>query len=504
MNGFLAPAIGDQLDALLPFLIVAGGGLLVMLVDALFRTKRKDHLSLLTLIVLLLSVLAQLRSGFGDERVLLSGMLTVTDFSRFFDFLFVGCAVLTTVFAGSAFDRGGRQRPEFFPLLLFAVLGMMVLASASDLLSVFLGLETMSLAVYVLAGGVRGDVRSSEAGFKYLLMGSFASAFLLMGMALLYGFAGGTAFSDIGRALAAGPGERGLAALAGGLILVGFGFKVAMVPFHMWTPDVYDGAPAYVTGFMATAVKAAGFAILTRFVLLMQPHLAFTWYPLLVGLAVVTMSVGNLVALAQNGIKRMLAWSSIAHAGYLLLGVVTLISPAHGNSGQMMLGREVGEAAGSALLFYLLGYSLMNLAAFGVIGALSKGGREADEIERYAGLSRRKPLAAAVLAIAMLSLAGIPPMVGFMSKFYLFSAVVRAGLVPLAIIGVINSLLSVYYYLRILVVMYMKKPEEGGYDDADTVAVSAAAVLAGLILLLGVMPEGVHRAAQEIFRQITF
>ncbi len=504
MNGFIAPAIGDQLDVLLPFLVVAGGGLLVMLVDALVRTRRKDHLSFLTLAVLLLSILAQLRGGFGGEREALAGMLLVGDFSRFFNFLFVGCAVLTTVFAGSAFERSSRQRPEFFPLLLFAVLGMMVLAAASDLLTIFLGIETMSLAIYVLAGGVRGDARSSEAGFKYLLLGGFASAFLLMGMALLYGFAGGTAFDDIARALGTAGGERGLAMLGAGLMLVGFGFKVAMVPFHMWTPDVYDGAPSYVTGFMATAVKAAGFAILARFACLMQPHLAFAWYPVLTGLAVVTMSVGNLVALAQNSIKRVLAWSSIAHAGYLLLGVVTLISPAHGNSGQMMLGREVGESAGSALLFYLLGYCLMNLAAFGVIGALSRGGQEADEIERYAGLSRRRPLAAAVLAVAMLSLAGIPPMVGFMSKFYLFSAVVRAGLVPLAIIGVINSLVSVYYYLRVIVVMYMKQPDEGSYDAADGVAVGAAAVLAGLVLLLGVMPEGVHRAAQEIFRQITF
>lgn len=504
MNGFLAPAIGDQLGVLLPYLIVAGGGLLVMLVDALVRTKRNDHLSFLTMAVLLLSVLAQLRGGFGGESVVLSGMLTVGDYSRYFNFLFVGCAVLTTVFAGAAFERSGRQRPEFFPLLLFCVLGMMVLAAASDLLTVFLGIETMSLSLYVLAGGVRGNVRSAEAGFKYLLLGGFASAFLLMGMALLYGFSGGTAFSDISRALTAGGGERGLAVLGGGLMLVGFGFKVAMVPFHMWTPDVYDGAPAYITGFMATAVKAAGFAILARFACLMQPQLAFSWYPVLVGLAIVTMSVGNLVALAQNNIKRLLAWSSIAHAGYLLVGIVTLISPAAGDSGQMMLGREVGESAGAALLFYLLAYSLMNLAAFGIVGALSRGDKEADEIERYAGLSRRKPLAAAVLAIAMLSLAGIPPMVGFMSKFCLFSAVVRAGLVPLAIVGVVNSLVSVYYYLRVIVVMYMKQPEEGGYDSADTVAVSAAAVLAGLVLLLGVMPDSVHRVVQEIFRQITF
>lgn len=504
MNGFLAPALGDQLDVLLPYLVVAGGGLLVMLVDAFVRTLRKDHLSLLTLVVLLGAVLAQLMRGGGGEREILGGMLAVGDYARFFNYLFIGCDVLTTVFATSAFDRDEHYRPEFYPLLLFAILGMMILAAASDLLTVFLGLETMSLAVYVLVGGVRGDIRSSEAGFKYLLLGGFASAFLLMGMALLYGFAGGTAFSDIARALGESGGDHGLALLGGGLVLVGFGFKVALVPFHMWTPDVYDGAPAYVTGFMATAVKAAGFAILVRFVWLMQPQLAFAWYPVLAALAVLTMSMGNLVALAQSNLKRLLAWSSIAHAGYLMLGVVTLISPATGGTAQMVLGREVGESAGSALLFYLLAYSLMNLAAFGVIGAMGGKGREADDIERYAGLSRRRPVAAAVLAVAMLSLAGIPPMVGFMAKFYLFSAVVRAGLIPLAVIGVINSLVSVYYYLRVIVVMYMKQPEADSYEGGEPVAIGAAALLAALVVLLGVMPEAVHRAALVIFRQIAF
>lgn len=504
MNGFVAPPVGGQLDVLAPYLVVAVGGLAIMLVDALVRTRRRDHLSFLTLLVLLGSVLAQMAGGAGGEREVLAGMMTVGDFARFFNLLFAGCGVLTTVFAGAALERGERGRPEFYPLLLFSILGMMVLAAASDLLTVFLGIETMSLAVYVLAGGVRGNVRSSEAGFKYLLLGGFASAFLLLGMALLYGFAGGTAFSDVAAALARREGDLGLAMLGGGLVLVGLGFKVALVPFHMWTPDVYDGAPAYVTGFMATAVKAAGFAILIRFAWLMQPQLAFVWYPVLAALAVLTMSVGNLVALAQNSVKRLLAWSSIAHAGYLMLGVVTLISPATGGSAQMVLGREVGESAGSALLFYLLAYSLMNLAAFGVVGALGSRDGDADDIERYAGLSRRRPVAAAVLAVAMLSLAGIPPLVGFMSKFYLFSAVVRAGLVPLAVIGVINSLVSVYYYLRLLVVMYMKQPEADGYDGHEPLTVGAAAVLAGLVVLLGVMPDAVHRAALVVFRQISF
>jgi len=381
---------------LMPYLVVAGGGLLVMLVDSFVRTLKKDHLSYLTIMVLCAAVILQI-VGERSNTTLLNGMLIASDFTRFFNFLFAAIGVVTTIYATSTFDRDGRYRPDFYPLILFTILGMMVLAAANDLLTIFLGLETMSLATYIAVGGVRGDVRSSEAGFKYLMLGGFSSAFLLMGMALIYGFASGTGFADIAIALQTESPDRLLVGLGSGLMLIGFGFKVAMVPFHMWTPDVYDGAPSYITGFMATAVKAAGFAILMRFVILMQPQIGFAWYPVLSVLAVLTMTVGNLIALAQSNIKRMLAWSSVAHAGYLLLGVLTIISPTQGGSSQMVLNQEIGESAGSAVLFYLIGYSLMNLAAFGVINILGKGrGEEADDINRYAGLSRNQPVAAAI------------------------------------------------------------------------------------------------------------
>jgi len=485
MNEFFVPNISSQWGALLPYLIVAVGGLLVMVVDSFVRTLKKDHLSYLTMLILIGAVMVQI-VGRRTDGELLGGMMITSDFTRLF-------------------DREGSYRPEFYPLLLFSILGMMVLVAANDLLTIFLGLETMSLATYILVGGVRGNIRSSEAGFKYLILGGFSSAFLLMGMALIYGFAGGTGFSDIAHAMKTQNPDVLIVGLGSGLMLVGFGFKVAMVPFHMWTPDVYDGAPTYVTGFMATAIKAAGFAILIRFAILMQPQLAFAWYPVLTFLAVVTMSFGNLVALAQSNIKRMLAWSSVAHAGYLLLGVVTLISPAVGGSDMMMRSQEIGESAGSAILFYLVGYSLMNLAAFGIINVMNhKSGEDAVDINGYAGLSRRQPIAAATLGVALLSLAGIPPFVGFMAKFYLFSAVVQAGLIPLAVIGVINSLISVYYYLRVLVVMYMKEPEESGYQGIELVSVATSGVLALLVIWLGVMPDAFHRAALLIFRQFQF
>jgi NADH-quinone oxidoreductase subunit N len=504
MNDILIPHLGSQVGPLLPYLIVAGGGLLIMLADAFVPTLKKEHLSYLAMSLLIATVVV-LIVGDQSNTQLLNGMMITSDFTRFFNFLFCGIGVMTIIFATGVFDREGNYRPEFYPLIMFTILGMMVLAAANDLITLFLGLETMSLATYILVGGVRGNIRSSEAGFKYLILGGFSSAFLLMGMALLYGFAGGTGFNAIANALDSGEINVLLVGLGSALMLVGFGFKVAMVPFHMWTPDVYDGAPAYVTGFMATAIKAAGFAILVRFAILMQPQLAFAWFPVLKGLAVLTMFTGNLVALAQNNIKRMLAWSSIAHAGYLLLGVLALISPATGGSEMMMRAKEIGISSGAAILFYLVGYSLMNLAAFGLVNILSHNkGEEAEDINRFAGLSRTRPMAAATMAVAMLSLAGIPPFVGFMGKFYLFEAVVRAGLIPLAILGVINSLISVYYYLRVIVVMYMKPAEEDSYQGTEWVSVFASSVLILLVIYMGVQPHAFYQAAARVFLGITF
>ena len=499
------PNLSSQLGIMLPYLILGGGGLLVMLVDSFVRTLRKDHLYMLTVLLLLGAVIAQLFPPAGHTSgTLMGGMLNDELYTRFCTYLFLGIALLTATFATSAYDRDSRYRGEFYPLLLFAVLGMVVLAAASDLLMLYLGLETMSLATYILVGGRKGEPRSSEAGFKYLLLGGFASAFLLFGMGLLYGFAGSTSFAGIQAALSA-PASNSLLVTAGtGLLLIGFGFKVAMVPFHMWTPDVYDGAPAYVTGFMATGIKAAAFAALIRVAWLLLPVLAEAWFALLVVLAVVTMTAGNLIALAQSNLKRMLAYSSIAHAGYLLLGLLAMLATGRGGSASLRV-EEVAAAAGGGMLFYLVSYTLMNLGAFGVVNFLSPGrGQEADSIQGYAGLSRRQPLAAAAMAVFLFSLAGIPPTVGFMGKFYVFEAVVRAELVPLAIWGVINSLLSVYYYLRVVVVMFMKPAEEGAYDGRSWESTFAVSVLAFLVIFLGVVPGGLHRLSELTFRLMAF
>jgi NADH-quinone oxidoreductase subunit N len=487
-------------SALLPYLIVGGGALLVLIVDACVRTLRKDHLAALNGLILIGAGIATITAQ-PDPGPLLGGMLTVQMYTRFFDLLLLGIGLITTIYASAVYSQDGEYQPEFYPLVLLSVLGMMVLAAATDLMAVFLGLETMSLAVYVLVSGRRGQQRSSEAALKYLLLGSFASAFLLMGMALLYGYAGGTGYADLAAALTSGQASELYLAVGLGLVLVGFAFKVALVPFHMWTPDVYDGAPAHITGFMATAVKAAAFAALIRFVMLALPGLTTHWYGLLVVLAILTMTVGNLLALVQSSIKRMLAYSSIAHAGYLMLGVLAILAASRSSDALVAdQARQVIEAAGSGMLFYLLGYTLMNLAAFGVISQLARpGGVEADQFEHYRGLAARQPLPAVVLSVAMFSLAGIPGTVGFLGKFYIFEAVVRAGLIPLAIWGVVNSLLSVYYYLRVMVVMYMRDAEPEPFDGRNWETVLLATCMAILVVLLGVFPAVAHRVSTLAF-----
>lgn len=486
--------------ALLPYLVIGGGGLLVLMVDAFVRTLRKDHLSFLNILIFIGAGVSMLVVE-TQPGTLLGGMLSVSLYTRFFNFLLLGIGMIVTIFGSAVYSRNGNYRSEFYPLIVFAVLGMMLLVAANDTLALFLALEAMSMAVYVLVSGRRGHPRSSEAALKYLLLGSFASAFLLMGMALLYGYAGGTGYAALAAARAAGTGSEILFSVGLGLMLVGFGFKIAMVPFHMWTPDVYDGAPSYITGFMATAVKAAAFGALIRFVLLVLPGLAGYWYGLLAVLAVVTMTAGNLLALVQSSIKRMLAYSSIAHAGYLLLGVLAILAPARTGDAQVHLRElEVLQAAGSGLLFYLLGYSLMNLAAFGIVSQLGRNdGTEADSIDHYRGLGRRQPMAAAIMTVAMLSLAGIPGTVGFLGKFYIFESVVRAGLVPLAIWGVINSLLSVYFYLRVIVMMTMHDSEPEPFDGRNWETTVLAGAMAILVVILGVLPATIHRVAALAF-----
>jgi NADH-quinone oxidoreductase subunit N len=341
----------------------------------------------------------------------------------------------------------------------------------------------MSISIYVLAGIMRDDAKSVEAAFKYFLLGAFASAFLLYGIALIYASTGTLDLGGIGRVLAERAWISGLPILITGLalLIVGFGFKIALVPFHMWTPDVYEGAPTSITAFMATGVKAAGFAAFVRVFLYALPSLQPYWTEIMWILAVATMTVGNIIALSQSNIKRMLAYSSIAHAGYILVAFVA--------------GNALGQ---SSILFYLLAYVFMNIGAFTVVILLGKKGEENTLISDYAGLGLQHPLLAAAMAIFMFSLAGVPPMAGFMAKFYVFSAAVKAGYYWLAVIGVLNSAVAAYYYLRVLIYMYFRDAEKeltiGGFSPA---AVLAIIISVWGVLHIGILPSTFLALAQR-------
>ncbi len=376
------------------------------------------------------------------------GMVVVDGFAVFLEVLLAASGVAAITLAYDYLRRMGiRQRGEYYALLLFSVAGMMLIAQAADFIMVFLALELLSLPLYVLAGMARPRFDSEEAALKYFLLGAFAAGFLVYGVALIYGATGTTAFAGVVAAVKAGEASWPLLLVGAAMVLVGLAFKVAVVPFHMWTPDVYQGAPSSVTGFMAVGAKVAGFAVLLRLFASVFPALAARFVPILWVLAVLTMVLGNFAALAQRNIKRMLAYSSIAHAGYILLALVPFGQP------------EVMRHAVAAGLFYLVAYAVANFGAWAVVVALEKAEGKGLDLQDYAGLGRKYPALAVAMAVFMLSFAGFPPTVGFVGKFYLFRTALEAGFVDLAVIGVLTSLVSVYYYLRVIVYMFMRSGE---------------------------------------------
>ena len=368
----------------------------------------------------------------------LAQMIAVDDFRFVTDWIFLGAGALTVLFSFRYLEREQLLAPEYYPLLLFAVIGMMLMGGGEDLMVIFLGLELMSISVYVLAGFNRRSPRAAEAALKYFLLGAFASAFLLYGIALIYGATGTTNLSLIGVQIGSlGVGHLPLLLVGVGLLLVGFGFKVAAVPFHMWAPDVYDGAPTPIAGFMATGVKAAAFAALFR-VVIESLGGAGGWPAVISGLAIATMLGGNLIALAQRSVKRMLAYSSVAHAGYLLVAVLS------------------GEAGSAAFLFYLVAYGVTTIAAFALLAAKGRGGESDVRIDDLSGLSASHPWLAFALAMAMLSLLGFPGTAGFMGKWYILVAAMGARHTGLAVLLVLTSVVSAGYYLPVVMAMYMK------------------------------------------------
>lgn len=432
------------------------------------------------------------------------GQVLPDGYTLFFNTLFLIAALAATILSLSYWDVS-QERGEYYILLILSVIGMSLMASAHDLLAFFVGLETMSISIYVLVGSERRNVRSNEAAIKYLLLGAFASAVLLYGMALLYGMTGSIGYKDmalgVGNILLTGDATSKLVLMVGiSLLLVGLFFKVAAVPFHMWTPDVYEGAPTPITGFMATGVKAAAFAALVRiFITAFAPLWSQeTLLAVLFILAVLTMTLGNVTAIAQRNVKRMLAYSSIAHAGYLLVGLAALAA-----SGVPLAETEMSAifSSGSSILFYLLAYTFMTLGAFGVLVALEREKRAPQTLDTLSGLSVRRPGLAALMAIFMFSLTGVPPFIGFAAKFYIIQSAVATELYVLAVIMVVNSAISAYYYLRILVVMYMQPGERLTITDPTlplgTYVVNV--VMAAAVLVIGIFPETVMPLLGEIF-----
>ena len=413
------------------------------------------------------------------EQPTFNGMVNAGGYGSYFIVIFVVAAILTFLLSRSYLERMGSHHGEYYILIVFATLGMALMSCANDLIIVFLGIELMSLCLYILVGFFRVRDRSNESSIKYFLLGAFATGFLLYGIALVYGASGTTNLTVIAQAFPVLSGNT-MFVIGVALMVVAFSFKVAAVPFHMWAPDVYEGAPTTVTGFMSTGAKAAAFAV---FVVVFDRTLGFSGSKMntvIAMIAAASMILGNVLAIAQTNVKRMLAYSSIAHAGYMLSGVA-----AANSEGQ------------SGILFYLVAYLFMNLGAFGIIGIMEGEGEKNLNLEDYAGLSAQRPLLAMLMAVFMFSLAGVPPFGGFFGKYYVFLAAVKANLTWLAIVGVLTSLVSAYYYLRLVVLMYFRDGKADVSVKPSLAAMVAVCLSAMLILQLGLYPSAIVRLVQS-------
>jgi NADH-quinone oxidoreductase subunit N len=473
---------------LLPELVLTGGSLLLLAVDALTRGDHRRLLAWVAMFVLVATGLALVPMA-GANVTVSRGLIAVDTFAFFFKVVFLFSAALTILMSSRYLEIEGARAGEYYFLVLCATLGMMIMAGGIDLITIFIGLETMAIAFYILAGYLKPDRRSNEAAVKYFLLGAFSLGILLYGMSLLYGLAGTTHLRGIADALAESGGGV-LLTLAVVLTVAGIGFKIAAVPFHMWAPDVYEGSPTPVAAFLSVGSKAASFAMLLRIFMEGLPAFSvgglgglfgvpFGWTTFFYVLAVVSMTLGNLAALTQSNMKRLLAYSSIAHAGYVLIGVVA--------------GTPRGV---SATLIYLFVYAFMQLGAFAIVIMMRRRDAVGDELKDLSGLYFRHPAAAVAMLIFMLSLGGIPPTAGFMGKFWVFGAAIEAGYVWLAVIGVLNSAISLYYYIRVVVFMWIKEETTGSMPVLSPALVAVLLIAAVGTIALGVYPAPLFELAE--------
>ena len=456
--------------ALLPEILILVLAGLVLAGDLIWSDERKRSLGWLTAGGLaLILVICLIFARPGDQAVILWGGMLRYDWLGFaFEMLFIFGAAITALLSMDVEELG--KHGEFFLLMLVSTIGMCLMVTSADIIMLYLSIETTSIPLYILAGFFKRDDKSTEAGFKYLLFGAMTSAIMLYGFSLLFGYTGTTNIYSLAQAI--GGGSIGSIPLIGSLflILVGFSFKISAVPFHFWAPDVYEGAPTPIAGFLSTASKAAGFAVLMRFLMAAFPASSDQWSTVMSILAVATMTLGNFLAITQSNIKRMLAYSSIAHAGYMLVGVATVST----------LGMV-------SVIFYLIAYLVTNLAAFGVVVTFWRTDRS-DDIAAYNGFSRRSPRLALVMMVAFLSLAGMPPFAGFIAKVLVFAAAVQADMVWLAVIGVLNSIIGLYYYLIVLKHVYLYRSEE---DENRPILAATPTRIALSVLTLGILLIGI-------------
>jgi len=475
----------SSLNAIVPMACVTAAAIAAMTAEAFRRPGERMPIGPLGAIGLVGAAVASLLLwDRGDSSF---GLVAADNFGLFVTWVLLIVGLLSLAISQPSIDRGGLPRGEYYALMLFSLAGMILMAMATDLLVIFLALEVLSIAVYVLTGIRRNSPAATEAAFKYFLLGAFSSAFFLYGIAFTYGLTGSTRLDRIGSLIAAqAMSPTPMQLLAVGLLLVGFAFKVSAVPFHMWTPDAYEGAPAAVTGFMSTGVKAAAFAAFVRVFLSAFDPMRADWGAVVSVIAAATMIVGTVVGVSQTSVKRMLAYSSIGHGGYLLVALVT--------------GTELGKGA---VLFYLLAYAVTNIGAFGVIAVLESESAANDQVRDYAGLWHDHPALTVLMTIFLLSLGGFPPLAGFVAKWYVFTAAMSAGHTTLAIIGVLTSVVSVFFYLRIIVMMYMTASTgQARFPPVPRMAGAALVASAILVFYLGILPTRVLDWAADSIRTI--
>ena len=461
------------------FSVVTATAILVLIVESL--STRAERLSCWLSLAGLLAAMVMAFPSLSGSGSAYGGMLMTNGYANYFSILFCLAGLLSIMLSYDYIRKAGIEHGEYYSLILFAVAGMMLMAAAADLITFFLGLELMSICFYVMAGFSRKRITSNEAALKYFLLGAFATGFLLYGIALVYGSMGSTNIAFMMTAIVL-HAKGTLLPIGLGLLMVGLAFKVAAVPFHMWVPDVYEGSPTTVSGFMSTGGKAAAFS---AFLLIFSPALVneiSSVREVLSILAAVSMIVGNVIAISQNSIKRMLAYSSIAHAGYILTGIVA-----------------ANSAGSNGVLYYLVAYTCMNIGAFGVLSVLESSDGGNLTFDDYAGLSVRQPILSALMAIFMFSLAGIPPFAGFFGKYYVFAGAIEGGYTWLAIIGVLMSVVSAYYYLRLVVLMYFKDQVSSIETSRSTLGMAALVISAIALVVFGIYPSSIISLTSRFF-----